>query len=153
MIAVRNLTKRYGDVVAVDDISFQIAKARSSGFSAPTARANRRRCASSPASSAPTAASSRSTAGRSKPTPSAPRAKIGYLPENNPLYEDMTVVEYLNFVGEMRGLEPAARDAAIRRNVGLYGLREVAAKDIGELSKGYRSASGWRRRRCPTRRS
>jgi ABC-2 type transport system ATP-binding protein len=142
MITVRNLTKRYGDVVAVNDVSFKIAKGEVVGFLGPNGagKSTTMRIITGfiGADSGVVEIDGRSIAA----DPTLAKSKIGYLPENNPLYEDMTVVAYLDFVGEMRGLEPAARAAAIRRCVGLYGLREVAAKDIGELSKGYRQRVG-----------
>ncbi len=142
MIRVRNLSKSYGSTLAVDDISFEIAAGEVVGFLGPNG-----------AGKSTTLRMLTGFLGADKGTieiddanlrdnPERAKAMIGYLPENNPLYEDMTVLEYLTFVAEMRGMEKAARDENIRRNVERYGLREVAGKDIGELSKGYRQRVG-----------
>ena len=70
------------------------------------------------------------------------KAGIGYLPESNPLYEDLTVLEYLDFMGEVRGLDRGLRRERIERNLHSYGLEEVATRDIAELSKGFRQRVG-----------
>jgi ABC-2 type transport system ATP-binding protein len=142
MISVKHLTKRYGEIVAVDDISFQISKGEVIGFLGPNGagKSTTMRLLTGylgadhgeiEIDGQPLEADRRRA-----------RGKIGYLPENNPLYDDMTVHEHLEYVGEMRGIPPAERAAAIIRCIGLYGLREVAARDIGELSKGYRQRVG-----------
>ena len=70
------------------------------------------------------------------------RKKIGYLPENNPLYMDMGIIDYLEFIASIRGLAPAKRRDRIRRVVDLCGLRGELSKEIGELSKGFRQRVG-----------
>ena len=67
---------------------------------------------------------------------------IGYLPENNPLYEDMMVVEFLEFIADMRQLSRKHRRERIRSSVERCGLTQVIGKDIGQLSKGYRQRVG-----------
>ncbi|NLH47543.1 MAG: ATP-binding cassette domain-containing protein [Myxococcales bacterium] len=142
MIAVKNLTKRYGEVVAVDDISFQISKGEVVGFLGPNGAG---KTTTMRMITGYLGADGGSVEIDGKPfhdDPAAAKSKIGYLPENNPLYDDMTVLEYLDFVAEMRGMKPAKRASAVQRNVKTYGLTEMAAKDIGELSKGYRQRVG-----------
>ena len=67
---------------------------------------------------------------------------IGYLPENAPQYEDMTVYEYLEFTAEIRGIEPLNRADAIRKMIKLTSLERVISKRISELSKGYKKRVG-----------
>jgi ABC-2 type transport system ATP-binding protein len=70
------------------------------------------------------------------------RRRIGYLPESAPLYLDMGVVEYLQFVAGMRNIAPADQAPRIRRMIELCGLGPMLQKDIGQLSKGYRQRVG-----------
>ena len=142
MINVRNLSKRYGRIQAIEGVTFQVAKGEVLGFLGPNGAGK------STTMKALTGFHGvddgeieidgvplRSDYGRAK-------ALIGYLPENNPLYEDQTVLDYLRFVGEMRGMPAAELAAAIDRCVKTYGITEVATRDIGELSKGYRQRVG-----------
>ena len=75
-------------------------------------------------------------------SPLEAQKNLGYLPENNPLYGDMTVRTYLNFVASMKGMSGAEKDAGIKRVVGSCGLEDVANRLIGNLSKGYRQRVG-----------
>jgi ABC-2 type transport system ATP-binding protein len=70
------------------------------------------------------------------------RRKIGYLPENNPLYTEMNVMDYLTFVQRLRSIPPSEHNRRNKRMVDVCGLGEVVRKDIGELSKGYRQRVG-----------
>ena len=75
-------------------------------------------------------------------SPLEAQKNLGYLPENNPLYGEMTVRSYLNFVASMKGMSGAEKDAGINRVVGSCGLEDVANRLIGNLSKGYRQRVG-----------
>lgn len=75
-------------------------------------------------------------------SPLEAQKNLGYLPENNPLYREMTVRAYLNFVASMKGMSGAEKDAGIQRVVGSCGLEDVANRLIGNLSKGYRQRVG-----------
>ena len=70
------------------------------------------------------------------------RKRIGYLPESAPLYTDMGVIEYLNFMTQVRHIPKSERKARIRAVIDICGLEDVIQKDIGELSKGYRQRVG-----------
>jgi len=70
------------------------------------------------------------------------RRKVGYLPENAPLYADMMVADYLRFVAEMRAVEPHRRGAVVKDVAEWCAIGDVLGKDIGELSKGYRRRVG-----------
>jgi ABC-2 type transport system ATP-binding protein len=67
---------------------------------------------------------------------------MGYLPESAPLYEDMGVIDYLEYVAEMRGFKPGERTGRVRRMIDVCGLGSMVAKNIGQLSKGYRQRVG-----------
>jgi ABC-2 type transport system ATP-binding protein len=70
------------------------------------------------------------------------RKKIGYLPEMNPLYHDMNVLDYLEYSAQLHGLRGAAANQRIREMVHVCGLESVRHKDIGEMSKGFRQRVG-----------
>ncbi len=70
------------------------------------------------------------------------RRRIGYLPESNPLYNEMTVDEYLRFTGQIRGLSGSSLDRRVREMVETCGLRSMRMRQIGKLSKGYRQRVG-----------
>jgi ABC-2 type transport system ATP-binding protein len=70
------------------------------------------------------------------------RRRIGYLPENNPLYLDMGAREYLAFIGKMREIPAAALKAKLDQVISVCGLESMIAKDVGELSKGFRQRLG-----------
>jgi ABC-2 type transport system ATP-binding protein len=70
------------------------------------------------------------------------RRRIGYLPEDTPIYRDMTVLEYLQFAAELRQMDPAKSPGRINEIGGRCGLAEVAGKLVGELSKGFRQRVG-----------
>jgi ABC-2 type transport system ATP-binding protein len=74
--------------------------------------------------------------------PIAVKRRVGYLPESVPLYQDLTVAEYLDFAADARGLEGPERARAIERSIGLCGLSGVYRKRVEELSKGYRQRLG-----------
>ena len=70
------------------------------------------------------------------------RKRVGYLPESTPLYPDMSVLEYLNFIGSLRGLSGQSLRAGVERAIESCDLGRVLGKDIGELSKGFRQRVG-----------
>jgi ABC-2 type transport system ATP-binding protein len=70
------------------------------------------------------------------------RKRIGYLPESAPLYNDMGVVDYLNFVGEVRNIPSTVRSTRVKDIIDTCGLERVIRKDIGELSRGFRQRVG-----------
>ncbi|MCZ7582034.1 MAG: ABC transporter ATP-binding protein [Deltaproteobacteria bacterium] len=142
MIRVQDLSKSYGTTKAVDGISFEISAGEVIGFLGPNGAGKSTTMRMLTGYLGKDAGSIEIDNRPLEAAPEDAKAKIGYLPENNPLYEDMTVVEYLDFVGEARGMDTAKRSAAINRNLDLYSLRDVAFKDIGELSKGYRQRVG-----------
>ncbi|MDP8225063.1 MAG: ATP-binding cassette domain-containing protein [Candidatus Lernaella stagnicola] len=142
MIAVRHLTKRYGDVTAVDDISFDISKGEVVGFLGPNGAGKSTTMRMLTGFLGNDAGEIRIGGRLLTDDPRAAKSQIGYLPENNPLYEDMTVIEYLRFIGELSGIPASELEAAVSKNIELYGLQKMAPKDIGELSKGYRQRVG-----------
>jgi len=138
MIEVKNLTKYYGSVLAVDDISFQIGEGQIVGFLGPNG-AGKTTTIRILTCFMPATSGSASIAGLDVFTDSLKvRQKIGYLPETAPFYSEMRVNEYLEFRGQLRGLDRSARKRRAGFVVERCWLDEVSTRPIGQLSKGYR---------------
>ena len=141
-IAVRNLTKIYGTEKAVNDISFDVKTGEILGFLGPNG-AGKTTTMKIITCYLPPNAGRVTVDGLSIDEQSLEvRKKIGYLPEHNPLYHDMNVLEYLEYAGNLHGLMGNDLVGRRREIVELCGLGDVRHKDIGELSKGYRQRVG-----------
>ena len=142
MIDVTSISKSYGSTRAVRDISFHVAKGEVLGFLGPNG-AGKSTTIRILTCFIPSDSGSASVAGFDVNSAAIEvRRRIGYLPENNPLYMEMGVLEYLRFVAGMRAIAPQQRSQSVRRVVELCGLGPMAAKTIGELSKGFRQRLG-----------
>jgi len=142
MIEVRNLTKCYGEIVAVRDISFTAATGQILGFLGPNG-AGKTTTMRIITGFMPATAGTVKVAGYDIFDDSYEvRKRIGYLPENPPLYGDMTVTGYLRFVGRIRGIPRAELDDSVDRVLRKCGLAEVNQRVIGHLSKGFRQRVG-----------
>ncbi|MGD0947816.1 MAG: ATP-binding cassette domain-containing protein [Candidatus Binatia bacterium] len=142
MIEVRNLTKRYGDVVAIRDISFTAATGQVLGFLGPNG-AGKTTTMRVITGYMPATSGTVKVAGYDIFDDSFEvRKRIGYLPESPPLYNDMTVTGYLRFVGRIRGIPKAELGDSVDRVLRICGLAEVTDRVIGHLSKGYRQRVG-----------
>ena len=142
MIEVENLTKRYGPTLAVSDVSFRVQKGEILGFLGPngagktttmriitgflSASAGRVRVAGFDVAEAPLDA----------------KKRLGYLPENPPVYTDMTVNEYLAFVGRIKGVSRGDLKKRIGEVSEKCAVTDVQHRQIGKLSKGYRQRVG-----------
>ena len=142
MIKVEGLTKRYGDVTAIEDLSFQVQKGEIVGFLGPNG-AGKTTTMRIITGFLPSTDGTVSVGGHDIfQKPMEVKKKMGYLPEHPPLYADMTVAGYLKFVSKIKGVPRAARGDAIDRVVERCGLKEARKKIIGKLSKGYRQRVG-----------
>jgi len=143
MIEVKNLTKYYGETLAVDDISFEIKKGEIVGFLGPNG-AGKTTTLKILTCYMPPSSGTAFIAGHDIFEESiSVRKNIGYLPESNPLYLEMGVVEYLRFIARMRNIQPENINKRIKYAVEICGLKDVIHKDIGELSKGFRQRVGF----------
>lgn len=142
MIEVRELTKRYGDLVAVDHVSFTARKGEVVGFLGPNGagKTTTMRIITGflPATTGTVKVEDFDIFDDSFEV----RKRIGYLPENPPLYADMTVTSYLQFVGRIKGIPRAALTEAVDRALQRCGLTGVTRRVLGHLSKGYRQRVG-----------
>ncbi|HEY4186678.1 MAG TPA: ATP-binding cassette domain-containing protein [Polyangia bacterium] len=142
MIRVENLTKEYGPVTAVNKVTFNVRKGEVLGFLGPNGAGKSTTMKMLTCYIAPTSGVA-TVAGHDVFDDSLEvRKRLGYLPEDTPLYRDMTVQEYLEFAAEMRQMDPSKRGRRIKEIGGRCGLGDVAGKLVGELSKGYRQRLG-----------
>jgi ABC-2 type transport system ATP-binding protein len=142
MIDIRNLSKRFGDLTAVDDVSFQVARGDVLGFLGPNGAGKSTTMKMITGFIAPDAGSVVVGGEDIAVHPVAVKRRIGYLPEGAPLYGDMTVKGFLRFIAEIRGYGAGECDARIDRAVELVSLGSVLDKPIETLSKGFKRRVG-----------
>jgi ABC-2 type transport system ATP-binding protein len=142
MIQVENLTKDYGPTRAVDRVTFNVRKGEVLGFLGPNGAGKSTTMKILTCFLAPTGGTARVAGFDVFDQSLEVRKHIGYLPEDTPIYRDMTVLEYLHFAAEMRGMDPTRRELRIKEIGGRCGLAENAGKLVGELSKGFRQRLG-----------
>src|ERR687891_203676 len=142
MIEVQNLTKRYGPVTAIRDVSFTVAPGEIVGFLGPNG-AGKSTTMRILACFMPASAGTARVAGYDVFSQSMEvRRRIGYLPENVPLYTDMRVAPYLDFVAEIKGVPRGARKRRVADAMDQCLIADVQNRLIGKLSKGYRQRVG-----------
>lgn len=141
-IVVEDLTKTYGDFRALDRINFEVRPGEIVGFLGPNGAGKTTTMKILTCFMAATEGTARVAGYDVHDAFAQVRRKVGYLPENVPLYDDMLVYDYLNFIAEVRGVSRDRRDAQIRRVAERTGLESVISREISELSKGYRQRVG-----------
>jgi ABC-2 type transport system ATP-binding protein len=141
-IAVRNLTKLYNGQPAVSDISFDVKTGEILGFLGPNGAGKTTTMKIITCYMPPTQGTVEVDGMNIFERSLEVRKRIGYLPELNPLYMDMNVLEYLAYSAELHGITGQGARARLREMVQVCGLQDVRHKDIGELSKGYRQRVG-----------
>jgi ABC-2 type transport system ATP-binding protein len=142
MVSVSNLTKSFGRTLAVDGISFEVSKGEVLGFLGPDGAGKTTTMRILTCYLGPDAGTAKVGGYDILADPLEVRRRVGYLPESAPLYQDMDVVSYLGFVAEVRGIDPLDREERIGSMLDTCGLREVAGRNVGELSKGYKQRVG-----------
>ncbi|HSD64860.1 MAG TPA: ATP-binding cassette domain-containing protein [Ignavibacteriaceae bacterium] len=141
-ITVENLTKQYGSQKAIDSISFEVKPGEILGFLGPNGAGKTTTMKIITCFMAPTDGDVKVGNYSIRENQEEIKKQIGYLPENNPLYYEMPVLEYLDFVANLQGVEKNKIRERIVEMVHLTGLNEEKHKKIGELSKGYRQRVG-----------
>lgn len=141
-IAVRNLVKFYGREKAVDNISFDVKTGEILGFLGPNGAGKTTTMKIITCYMPPSAGSVEVDGLEVVSRAHDVKRKIGYLPELNPLYLDMNVLEYLEYCAQLHGLRGTLLRERQREMVDVCGLGDVRHKEIGELSKGYRQRVG-----------
>ncbi len=142
MIKVKNLTKHYGNVKAVNGISFEVQDGEILGFLGPNGAGKTTTLRILTSYLAPTGGNIYVDDLNVIDDSEEIRKLIGYLPEQNPLYDDMRVYDFLEFVAMARSIEKNIFKTRMNEVINLCGLKGVVHKSINELSKGYRQRVG-----------
>jgi len=142
VIEVSHLTKQYGNHLAVDDVSFAVADGQICGLLGPNG-AGKSTIMNILTGYLSATSGQVTVAGHPLPEEAdAAKACVGYLPEQPPLYPEMTVQEYLTFAAELKGVKKAERKEQVCRAARRTGLEAVLPRLIRSLSKGYKQRVG-----------
>ena len=139
-ILIEGLSKSYGNEKAVDNISFEVRTGEIVGFLGPNGAGKTTTMKMITQYLSPD--SGRITIGGKATSQNNMRGSIGYLPEHNPLYDEMPVLDYLAFCGQLQGIPKNQVDQRVREMVVMCGLNDEKHKKISELSKGYKQRVG-----------
>jgi ABC-2 type transport system ATP-binding protein len=142
VIEVQHLTKRYGPFTAVDDVSFKVEKGEILGFLGPNGAGKTTTMQMLTGNLAPSQGSIKICGIDLFERPAMAKSHIGYLPEQPPLYRELTVREYIALAARLHRVPRNTRTAAVDRAFANCGLHDVANKLIGTLSKGYQQRVG-----------
>ncbi|MDD5363202.1 MAG: ATP-binding cassette domain-containing protein [Ignavibacteria bacterium] len=141
-IKVENLSKFYGTQQAVKNISFEVKTGEIVGFLGPNGAGKSTTMKMITTYLTPNDGSILVNDVDAQDFPIEVRKKIGYLPEQNPLYQDMNVIDYLYYAAELQSVPKESIADSVKKMIKVCGLDEVKHKDIGELSKGYKQRVG-----------
>ncbi|WP_337876681.1 ABC transporter ATP-binding protein, partial [Elioraea sp.] len=142
MIEAEGLEKRFGPVLAVDDVSLAVARGEVLGFLGPNGAGKSTTMKMIAGYLTPTRGTARLCGHDVLEDPLAVKRRLGYLPEGAPTYPDMTVTAFLDWVAAIRGFAGAARRARVERAIRLTALHDVLFYPIEALSKGYKRRVG-----------
>src|SRR5256884_1679373 len=142
MISVKDLTKRYARTLAVDHISFEVAKGEIAGFLGPNGAGKTTTMRMLTGFLLPTSGTATVAGLDVLEKPLEVKKRIGYLPETPPLYHEMITDEYLSFVGKLKGLSGAELSKRIDHVCERCAITDVKKKQLGKLSRGYRQRVG-----------
>ena len=142
MISVQHLTKRFGSYLAVNDLSFEVAAGEVLGFLGPNGAGKTTTMRMVTGFLPPSRGSVVIDGCNLLQQPIEAKRRLGYLPENPPLYPELTVRHFLNFVAEIKDVPRSRRTACVDRAIDRANLREVAGKRISALSKGFKQRVG-----------
>jgi len=142
MVELDNVTKKFDNVKAVDNVSFGVKKGEIVGFLGPNGAGKTTTMRLITGFLYPDEGTIRVKDMDVSLEPIKIKSLIGYLPENNPLYNDLYVYEYLDIIANLRGIEKEEKEQRIEDVVYLAGLQDVMGRIIGELSRGYRQRVG-----------
>jgi ABC-2 type transport system ATP-binding protein len=142
MIRAEKLTKIYGSFTAIRDVSFAVPKGQVAAFLGPNGAGKTTTMRILSGFLAPTAGRAEIAGFDVHSHRLEAAGRLGYLPENGPLYQDMTPLSLLRFFGETRGMDPRRLEDRIEAVTGLCSLKSVLEKPIHQLSKGYKQRTG-----------
>ena len=142
MIEAEGLCKYYGDFIAVEDLNFTINEGEVVAFLGPNGAGKSTTMKMLTGFLAPSAGMSRICGLEVSGNRAEVANRIGYLPENGPLYEEMTPIGLLNFFGDARGMEMNLKASRIEKVIDQCALQSVISKPISKLSRGFRQRVG-----------
>lgn len=142
MIKASHLTKYYGQVAAIQDVSFEVAQGEIIGFLGPNGAGKSTTMRILTGFSPPSEGTAEIAGFDIAKQPIEVKRRVGYLPENVPLYTEMVVSRFLRYVAEVKGIDRDKRAAEVGRAMERCGLESMANRLIGHLSKGYRQRVG-----------
>ena len=142
MIQVENLTKYYSDLCAVNQISLEVKKGEIIGLLGPNGACKTTTLRMLTGFLRPSAGKVNIMDYNIEEHPLEIKKILGYLPESAPLYHEMLVYDYLNYVADIRNIEKGRKQDRIRELAGLCSINEVMHKPVNELSKGYKQRVG-----------
>ncbi|RMG62296.1 MAG: ATP-binding cassette domain-containing protein [Calditrichaeota bacterium] len=142
MIEVKNLTRYYGEKCAINNVSFRVEKGEVLGLLGPNAAGKTTTMRILTCYMPPTSGDAWVAGYNIWEAPMEVKKRIGYLPENPPLYHDLRVEEYLNFVAKIKGVPGNRLKSQVSSAIERAGLTSVARQVIGSLSKGYKQRVG-----------
>ena len=142
MIEVENLTKRYGPTLAVSDVTFEVQKGEILGFLGPNGAGKTTTMRVITGYLPPSEGRVRVAGYDVVEEPLEAKRRTGYLPESPPVYPDMTVTEYLAFVGRIKGIPRRELKSRLEEVSEKCAVTDVMNRQIGKLSKGYRQRVG-----------
>lgn len=142
MIEVRNITKRYGERTAIERVSFTVEAGEVVAFLGPNGAGKTTTMRILTCFMPPTDGTARVAGFDCFDQPTEVKRRIGYLPETPPLYQELTVTEYLTFVGRIKGMRPTHFQTGFDRVVEQLSLGDVRSRLIGNLSRGYQQRVG-----------
>jgi len=141
-IVVENIVKKYGTQRAVDNVSFKVKTGEILGFLGPNGAGKTTTMRSITCFLMPNEGDIKVGGYSIKENPEEIKKNIGYLAENNPLYHEMSIIDYLYFIAELHGIEKSKIKDRILDMINLCGIEGEKHKKIGELSKGYQQRVG-----------
>ncbi|CUS35854.1 ABC-type transport system, ATPase component [Candidatus Nitrospira nitrosa] len=142
MIDVHNITKRYGHHTAIDRVTFSVAKGEVLAFLGPNGAGKTTTMRILTGFMPATEGTARVAGFDCTDQPLEVKRQIGYLPETPPVYQELTVTEYLTFVGQLRGMTGPNLTSALDQSIGRLELGTVRHRLIGNLSRGFRQRVG-----------
>ncbi len=142
MIAVQHITKRYGAHVAIENVTFDVKKGEILGFLGPNGAGKTTTMRIITCFMPPSEGTVQVAGFDCFEHPQEVKQRIGYLPESPPLYQELTVMEFLRFVGQLKRLDPSRIPGRMAQVIEQVGLGPVQRRVIGHLSKGFRQRVG-----------
>jgi len=138
VIEVKGVTKKYGKVVAVDNISFEVNDHEIVGFLGPNGAGKTTTMNMITGYSEPTSGRIMVNGFNISKSPRKAKMQIGYMPENAPVYNDMTVKEFVTYIAELRGIDKKEIELQVNKIIKKTGLKNVEDKLIKNISRGYK---------------